>query len=524
MVKWLGAISSAAALVFLVAVALLGRSDRAGPRHTDVMLPGNVPATLYLPGTGSHFEAFNEAPAPGARPPAVVLAHGFAGDRIAMSSTARRLADAGYAALAMDLAGHGQNRNPFTRSRAVPDAFFPELSAAVDFLRTSPHVDGSRIALLGQSMGAGAALDYSTRDPSLDAVILMSGGWSLMGPHRPRNALFLFAESDPERIRARARELAARLAGVREVELTRRYGDLSKGTGVAAVEVPDSNHASIIWTDYATREILAWLDAVFETDRTSSELPSDPRMGLLVWVAVSLLLALPGLGWIVGRVVPEGDGGSSDGRALGLGLMALALALTMPLLATGPPAAIIPLEVADGLFSHLALAGIVLLLWLTLGGRPGVPSLPDGRAIFRSLVGGAIGTIGVFLMLSPLGVFLHRLSLTPERFLAFGMGTLAVLPFSLAAALLLRRGPPVSAGLYALAGKFVLLVVILIGIGTGMLASVLGFIVGPLFAILIFVELLAASIYAVSRDRMAIALIEAASLALVLSAIMPVRI
>jgi hypothetical protein len=104
------------------------------------------------------------------------------------------------------------------------------------------------------------------------------------------------------------------------------------------------------------------------------------------------------------------------------------------------------------------------------------------------------------------------------------MGTLVVLPFSLAAALLLRRGPPVSAGLYALAGKFVLLVVILIGIGTGMLASVLGFIVGPLFAILIFVELLAASIYAVSRDRMAIALIEAASLALVLSAIMPVRI
>jgi hypothetical protein len=48
--------------------------------------------------------------------------------------------------------------------------------------------------------------------------------------------------------------------------------------------------------------------------------------------------------------------------------------------------------------------------------------------------------------------------------------------------------------------------------------------VGPLFAILIFVELLAASIYAVSRDRMAIAFIEAASLALVLSAIMPVRI
>ena len=62
-------------------------------------------------------------------------------------------------------------------------------------------------------MGAGAALDFATRDSGLDAVVLISGGWSMLGPQRPPNVLFLYAAGDPERIKtrtARARGAARR--------------------------------------------------------------------------------------------------------------------------------------------------------------------------------------------------------------------------------------------------------------------------------------------------------------------------
>jgi dienelactone hydrolase len=164
-------VSAAALALFLAASVWMARLDRAGPAHAEVMLEGGVPASVYLPAGGEGRSAFFDPPPREARPPAVVVMHGFAGDRLSMSGFSRRLAAAGYAVLAIDARGHGQNRNAFARSWAVADYFFPDLRAAVDFLRAYPFVDGSRIALLGHSMGAGASLDYATRDSGIDAVV-----------------------------------------------------------------------------------------------------------------------------------------------------------------------------------------------------------------------------------------------------------------------------------------------------------------------------------------------------------------
>jgi hypothetical protein len=146
------------------------------------------------------------------------------------------------------------------------------------------------------------------------------------------------------------------------------------------------------------------------------------------------------------------------------------------------------------------------------------------RGLAPALPAAALGMLGVYLALSPLGVWLHRLALTPERALCFAAATLGLLPFSLAVQLCLRRGPPVSAALCALAGRAVVLVVLAGGIGLGAVPFVLSFMLGPLFGILLLVEALAAGIYAASRNGVAIAWLDAASLALVLAAIMPVRI
>ena len=43
-------VSGVALALFLVAALWLGRLDRGGPPHGDLILEGGVPATLYLPG------------------------------------------------------------------------------------------------------------------------------------------------------------------------------------------------------------------------------------------------------------------------------------------------------------------------------------------------------------------------------------------------------------------------------------------------------------------------------------------
>jgi alpha-beta hydrolase superfamily lysophospholipase len=202
--------SAIALVVYLGAVTWLGRLDAGGPPHADVFLTGGIPGTLFLPDAPAGSLAFLDAVPRAERPPAVLLVHGFASDRLGLSGLARKLAAAGYGVLTIDVQGHGQNRNPFRGSRASDRIFFEDLSAGVDYLRATKHVDGSRIVVMGHSMGAGAVLDYATRDSGIDGAVMISGGWRLDGPYRPPNALFIFASGDPDFIRGRSRKLAAK--------------------------------------------------------------------------------------------------------------------------------------------------------------------------------------------------------------------------------------------------------------------------------------------------------------------------
>jgi dienelactone hydrolase len=223
-------VSAVALVVFLAGLLQLARLEHGGPVHADLVLPGEIPATVFLPAAGGRAAArahFLAPPPPDARPPAVVVMHGFAGDRASMSGLCRRLAASGYGVLCFDAMGHGANRNPFHRGEAVADAFAAEFGAAVDFLRSWPFVDGERIAVLGYSMGARAALDYASRDSGIDAAVLISGGTRMEGPYPPANALFLYASGDPERIRERAAAAAAQLAGVDTLAAGTTHGDPS---------------------------------------------------------------------------------------------------------------------------------------------------------------------------------------------------------------------------------------------------------------------------------------------------------
>src|SRR5262245_1123879 len=517
-------VSAVAFAVFLCAAVWLARLDRAGPPHADVMLAGGVPATLFLPAAAgaSGARAFLDPPPRGERPPAIVLMHGFAGDRLSLSSLARRLAMAGYAVLAIDARGHGENRNPFARGWARADGFAPDFAAAVDWLRLSPFVDGERIAVMGHSMGAGAALDFASRDSGIDAAVMISGGFRIDGPYRPPDALFLVAEGDPALIRDRAAELVARLAGVERAEPGQAYGNVAEGTAVELAVVPGADHLSIVWRGDSVREIAAWLDGAFGRTSRAAEVARDPRIPALLLMALAFVAVLPGLGLLVAWLAPRAAERPAGSRARALGLVALALALAMPLLATGTPAEIVSAEVLDDVVAQLALAGVALLLWLRW--REPEALAEALRAPRRVLPAAGLGLVAVFTLTQAFGVAVHRTTLSPERMAVFAMSAAGLLLFSLPFQLLLRRGPPLAAALTALAGRAVVALVLVAGVATGVLPFVLVLMLGPLCGVFALMEVVAAGIYAGSRNPLAIALLDAGWIAAVAAAIMPVRV
>jgi len=524
MLRFVAPVSAAAFAVFLAASIWLVQLDRAGPAHADLVLEGGVPATLYLPGEATRGRAaFLDPPPPAERPPAVVMMHGFAGDRRSMSGISRRIADAGYAVLDIDAAGHGANRNAFARSWATADDFHDDLAVAVDFLRAYPFVDGSRIAVAGYSMGAAASLEYASRDSGIDAAVMLSGGWRTDGPFRPANTLFLYASHDPERIRLRALELGARLAGVERLEPGRSYGRHDRQDAVRVVEVAGADHQTIVWREQSVREIVDWLDAAFAVARPPrAPIPDDPRTRPLWLLGIALPLLLPGLGGVVGRLAPRRPPRSGEGRGGSLLALAVALLLSLPLLAAGTPTAMLPCEVGDVLVGHFVLAGGVLLAGVRLRRPDWLDALLERP--LATLLAAALGVLALLALLQPFGLVLHGVAFTPER---AGVGLLAALgflPFALAFNVLLRRGATRGASLAALAGRGVVLLVLVVGASSGALPRVVLLLL-PAFAVVwLLIEALASSLYAVSRNVTVVALIDAAWLALVAAAILPIRI
>ena len=213
---------TAVVLVLAAFLLLLKLNDqeRGGPAHGEFSFGDGIPATLYLPVDAEDDGDLPEPLPKGERPPVIVMAHGYSADRASMSGMARSLAKAGYAVVNIDLRGHGSNTHAFRGD--LRDDF----AAAVDWATTTPWVDGSRLAVLGHSMGAGAALDFATVDNRAKAVVPVSGGWVANDAVTPAHTLFLVGSGDPDRIAERqdtlARELRNAGGQVTEREISRR--------------------------------------------------------------------------------------------------------------------------------------------------------------------------------------------------------------------------------------------------------------------------------------------------------------
>lgn len=134
-------------------------SVRSLPESPGSSATVDIDTTLYLPQTS--------APAP-----AVLLAHGFGGDKNSVADQARDLASRGLVVLAYSARGFGASTG--TIGLNDPDREVADARGLIDYLATRPEVQldapgDPRVGVAGGSYGGALALMAAGTDPRIDA-------------------------------------------------------------------------------------------------------------------------------------------------------------------------------------------------------------------------------------------------------------------------------------------------------------------------------------------------------------------
>ena len=128
----------------------------------SVRLPTGDRKTLF----GWFVPVSGQLPAPG-----VIVMHGWGANASLMLPALAPLHAAGFAVLLLDARCHGQSdAAAFT---SLP-RFAEDIEAGLDWMRQQKSVDSQRLAVMGHSVGAGAALLCATRRTDVRAVISLS--------------------------------------------------------------------------------------------------------------------------------------------------------------------------------------------------------------------------------------------------------------------------------------------------------------------------------------------------------------
>jgi carboxymethylenebutenolidase len=150
-----------------------------------------VKAILYAPA--------GKGPLPG-----IVVIHECWGLNDWVKEQAAKLADQGYAALAIDLYRGKVADDASTAHelmRGVPeDRALRDLHAAVQYLKSQPNLKQDRIGSIGWCMGGGFSLDVALQEPTLTATVINYGHWRPIRLRSTRSML-RFSETLAGRIR-----------------------------------------------------------------------------------------------------------------------------------------------------------------------------------------------------------------------------------------------------------------------------------------------------------------------------------
>lgn len=97
--------------------------------------------------------------------PAIVICHGLGSRKERHGEFAESLSARGFAALAIDLRGHGESEGALDGNEVL------DLEVAARYLAARPEVDASRLGVRGSSLGGYYAIQAGARFPVFRAVV-----------------------------------------------------------------------------------------------------------------------------------------------------------------------------------------------------------------------------------------------------------------------------------------------------------------------------------------------------------------
>jgi pimeloyl-ACP methyl ester carboxylesterase len=211
------------AICLLLGTAWIRRSEL--PRKDFVLDAGScrVPVTEYDPPA-------NVSPAGSA-----IVLHGLSANRRVMTYLSEDFAGHGLRTYALDLPGHGDNREPFTFPRAHLCA-----TAAVETLIRSGRIDPRTTVLVGHSMGAAIAIRMADREPVL-ATIAISPAPMKLPMRMPANLLVFTAQFDIPPLAKEAKDLEEAAGGDRSAP-----EDFAQLRAFDLERIPFASHTSLL--------------------------------------------------------------------------------------------------------------------------------------------------------------------------------------------------------------------------------------------------------------------------------------
>lgn len=419
--------------VLLVVAVTLGGIGVTGLIRTRAGLARSVTSVEGVP-----VEVITPAAASPRPWPGVLVVHGFAASRQLMYGIAQTLARNGYAAAVIDLPGHGQNsaRMPMLTGRS--SGFDAQLASVAAWLRRQPGVDGSRLALVGHSMGAGAVLRYAAHDPGIGATVAISGGLGPRGPippDVPRNVLAMAGAWEFSNVHNACR--AAVTASYPAADVTQRQGSWSDGTARQCLIVPGVEHIGVLFSTAAATDVVRWLDGALGVYPPARPITRAMPIGPALWLHAAgalLFLALAEL------LFPRRQA-RAPARLSRTAVLAISVASTIvaAIVMRFVPGGWIPLLTADYLCGFFALVGLLVTAGLMRLGCPVVGALPTSSVAWRTV---ALVTVAVlaFVIVAQVS-WLNVLLLGARRWLVVVVFPVWLVYF-LASDALLRTRPP----------------------------------------------------------------------------------